>query len=91
MGKKPAMRGGGTAGEPLRAVARAILEDARSAIEDLSRTEAVAVHDFRKAMKRWRALLRLLEPYLGESGRRCGSPPAISHANSRARATHSRR
>jgi CHAD domain-containing protein len=70
MGKKPAMRGGGTAGEPLRAVARAIMEDARSAIEDQSRTEAVAVHDFRKAMKRWRALLRLLEPYLGESGRR---------------------
>ena len=70
MSKKPALRGGGTAGEPLRTVARGILAEARTALEDRARAEAVAVHDFRKAMKRWRALLRLLEPYLGESGRR---------------------
>jgi CHAD domain-containing protein len=63
------MRGSGTAGEPLRAVARGILGDARAAIEDRRRPHAVAVHDFRKAMKRWRALLRLLEPFLGENGR----------------------
>ena len=69
MSKKPAMRGGGTAGEPLRAVARGILSEACASLEDTARSEAVAVHDFRKAMKRWRALLRLLEPYLGESGR----------------------
>ena len=70
MSKKPAMRGGGTAGEPLRTVARGILAEARTILEDRARAETVAVHDFRKAMKRWRALLRLLEPYLGESGRR---------------------
>jgi CHAD domain-containing protein len=69
MSKEPAMRGGGTAGEPLRAVARSILSEARASLEDAARSEAVAVHDFRRAMKRWRALLRLLEPYLGESGR----------------------
>ena len=28
-------------------------------------SEAEAVHDFRRAMKRWRALLRLIEPFLG--------------------------
>lgn len=64
------MRGGGTAGEPLRAVARAILAEARAALEDQARADAVAVHEFRKAMKRWRALLRLLEPWLGEGGQR---------------------
>ena len=64
------MRGGGTAGEPLRAVARGILAEAHASLEDNARPDAVAVHEFRKAMKRWRALLRLLEPWLGESGRR---------------------
>ena len=28
------------------------------------------MHDFRRAMKRWRALLRLFEPFLGEEARR---------------------
>ncbi len=31
---------------------------------------AAAVHDFRKAMKRWRALLRLLERLLGDDAER---------------------
>jgi CHAD domain-containing protein len=54
----------------LRTVARGILAEARKSLEDDSRPDAVAVHEFRKAMKRWRALLRLLEPYLGEGGKR---------------------
>lgn len=70
MGHSPAKLGGGTAGEPLRTVARGILADARRAIEDEARPDPAAVHEFRRAMKRWRALLRLLEPFLGESGRR---------------------
>jgi CHAD domain-containing protein len=70
MGKAATRRQNGTAGEPLRTVARGILADARAAVEDEARSDAVAVHEFRKAMKRWRALLRLLEPYLGESGKR---------------------
>ena len=64
------MRGGGTAGEPLRTVAREILADSRAAIEDKTWPDAAAIHEFRKGMKRWRALLRLLEPYLGEPGRK---------------------
>ena len=63
------MRRGGTAGEPLRTVARSILADARAAVSDRERAGSVAVHDFRKAMKRWRALLRLLEPFFGEPAR----------------------
>jgi CHAD domain-containing protein len=70
MSKKPASRGGSSAGEPLRTVARGILAEARAALENGSRSDAEAVHNFRKAMKRWRALLRLLEPHLGDSGRR---------------------
>jgi CHAD domain-containing protein len=69
MGEKPAVRPDVAVGEALRAVARDVLAEARGALDDAAKTEAVAVHDFRKAMKRWRALLRLLEPFLGEEGR----------------------
>jgi CHAD domain-containing protein len=59
-----------TVGETLRAIARDCLVEARAAFEDPARTEAEAVHDFRRAMKRWRALLRLLEPFVGQDARR---------------------
>lgn len=39
-------------------------------MEDANRSEAQAVHDFRRAMKRWRALLRLVEPLVGPQARR---------------------
>ncbi|MCC6947913.1 MAG: CHAD domain-containing protein [Bradyrhizobiaceae bacterium] len=56
--------------EALQSIAWAILARAARAIEDRSLSEAVAVHEFRKVMKRWRALLRLLEPFLGRKGRK---------------------
>jgi CHAD domain-containing protein len=59
-----------TAGEMLRAVARECLSEARAAISDAAKSDAEAVHDFRRAMKRWRALLRLFEPFVGQEGRR---------------------
>ena len=55
-------------GETLLAVARHILAEARTAIEDPGKPDSKAVHDFRRQMKRWRALLRLLEPFLAEGG-----------------------
>ena len=58
-----------TVDEALRSVARSILADARSAIRDPERPAAEAVHDFRRQMKRWRALLRLLGPFLGADGK----------------------
>jgi CHAD domain-containing protein len=67
MGEKPGLRPEGTLAEGIRAVARDILEEARAALEDSQRTDATAVHDFRKAMKRWRAFLRLLEPLIPEA------------------------
>jgi len=68
MSEKPALQPGLAVGEALRAIARDILGEARAAIADPAHSDAVAVHEFRRAMKRWRALLRMLEPFL-EDGR----------------------
>ena len=70
MHDRPALRPSVAVGEALRGVARDILAEARTAIEDPAKSDAEAVHDFRRAMKRWRALLRLLEPFLGAEARR---------------------
>src|SRR5215831_10375327 len=70
MQEKPALRPSVAVGEALRGVARDILAEARAAIEDSAKSDADAVHDFRRAMKRWRALLRLVEPFVGEEARR---------------------
>ena len=65
MGRKPGLRPDGAVGETLLAFARDILAEARTALEATEQADAVAVHDFRKAMKRWRALMRLLQPSVG--------------------------
>src|ERR1700751_21705 len=70
MQEKPALRPSVAVGEARRCVPRDILGEARAAIEDSTKADADAVHDFRRAMKRWRALLRLVEPFLGEEARR---------------------
>jgi CHAD domain-containing protein len=70
MDHKPALRPQDAIGGSLRAVAGDILQEARAALDRAPTSEAVAVHDFRKAMKRWRAFLRLLQPFLGEDGLR---------------------
>jgi len=70
MNDKPALQPGLAVGEALRAVARDILREARAAIEDPANSDAVAVHEFRRAMKRWRSLLRMLEPFLSDDDRR---------------------
>jgi CHAD domain-containing protein len=61
----PALQVDVPVGEALRAVARDILAQARAAIAEPASSDAEAVHDFRRAMKRWRALLRLFEPFVG--------------------------
>lgn len=70
MAEKPAVRSDVAVGEALRAIARAILSEARAVLDDKKKTDAAAVHEYRKAMKRWRALLRLLEPLVGEDAQR---------------------
>src|SRR5438105_1976616 len=66
MQDKPALRPDLAVGEALRAVARDILAEARAALNHPGNSDAAAVHDFRRAMKRWRALLRLLDPFLDD-------------------------
>ena len=53
-------------GNALAAAARSIIADARRSISDSELSDAEAVHEVRKALKRWRALLRLLASTLGE-------------------------
>jgi len=69
MAEKPAVHPDMAIGEALRAIARDVLSEARGALDNQDKPNAVAVHDYRKAMKRWRALLRLLQPFLGDEGR----------------------
>ena len=69
MDDKPSFQLDVSVDEALRTVARSILADARSAIQAPGRAAAEAVHEFRRQMKRWRALLRLLGPFLGAGGR----------------------
>jgi CHAD domain-containing protein len=70
MDDRPALQVDMAVGEALRAVARDVLAEARTAITDPGKSDAESVHDFRRAMKRWRAFLRLLEPFVGDEARR---------------------
>src|ERR1700754_3460085 len=70
MAEKPAVRPDVAVGEALGAVARDIMSEARAVLDDTETPNAAAVHDLRKVMKRWRALLRLIEPFLGDDARR---------------------
>jgi CHAD domain-containing protein len=48
----------------VRAIGGSILAAARATMTDPERTDADAVHDFRRAMKQWRSLMRLLESFI---------------------------
>src|SRR5882672_9375571 len=58
--------GGSSFGDGLAVAARSIIADARSSLSDPELSDAEAVHEVRKALKRWRALMRLLARPLGE-------------------------
>jgi CHAD domain-containing protein len=66
MSEPPVLRPGQPVGESLRAIAGHLLTEAHDILEDESREPAVAVHDIRKELKRWRAMLRLLAPFLND-------------------------
>jgi CHAD domain-containing protein len=53
-------------GDGLAAAARSIISDGRQALADKELSDPEAVHEVRKALKRWRALMRLLARPLGE-------------------------
>ncbi len=54
------------ASRALAALLRDILASGRKPLDTPDVTDAVAVHDLRKALKRWRAILRLIAPVVGE-------------------------
>lgn len=66
MSNQPALRPELAVGEALRGIGSEILSDTRAAIEHPRNSDVIAIHQFRREMKRWRAYLRLLEPFLAD-------------------------
>jgi CHAD domain-containing protein len=69
MGDKPALQPSAAIGPAVRSIAGHILAQARAAILDPERSSQDAVHDFRRAIKEWRALMRLLAPFIPDASR----------------------
>ncbi len=84
MGDKPALQPRAAIGPAVRAIAGNIIETARAAITDPERSHQDAVHEFRRTMKQWRALMRLLQPFIPDAAR--WRQEARDHARSLARA-----
>jgi len=84
MADQPALQPRAAIGPALAAVAGHILAQARAAITDPERSNQDAVHHFRRATKQWRALMRLLAPFIIDA-ERCRQE-ARDHARSLAHA-----
>src|SRR5579863_10029089 len=84
MADKPALQPRAAIGPAVRAIAGHILLGARATLSDPERSSQDAVHDFRRAMKQWRALMRLLEPFIPDAVRL--RQEARDHARSLSRA-----
>ena len=69
MADKPALQPNAAIGPAVRGIAGHILAQARAAILDPERSSQDAVHDFRRAIKEWRALMRLLAPFIPDASR----------------------
>ncbi|HEX4409214.1 MAG TPA: CHAD domain-containing protein [Xanthobacteraceae bacterium] len=69
MAAKPALEPKTAIGPAIRAIAAAVLAKARMAIIDPERSNEEAVHQFRRTMKEWRALMRLLAPFIPDAPR----------------------
>jgi CHAD domain-containing protein len=87
MGDKPALQPKAAIGPAVRAIAGSILAGARATLSDPERSSQDAVHDFRRAMKQWRALMRLLAPFIPDAQRL--RQEARDHARSLSRARDS--
>jgi CHAD domain-containing protein len=62
----PALQPGHPVGETLQAIAAHLLARAQDILEDRARDDKEVVHDIRRAMKRWRAFLKMLSPFLAD-------------------------
>jgi CHAD domain-containing protein len=67
MNEKPALQPSAAIGPTLRAIAALTIAKARGAITNPELSGADAVHEFRRTMKRWRALMRPLEPFVPDA------------------------
>ncbi|HEY2529636.1 MAG TPA: CHAD domain-containing protein [Xanthobacteraceae bacterium] len=56
-------------GPAVRAHASHIVAEARAVLTDPKRSNGEAVHEFRRALKQWRALIRLLAPFIADATR----------------------
>jgi CHAD domain-containing protein len=66
MQDQPGFRADAPLPETIRAIAETTLAGAGACLHNTQLTDAVLVHDLRRELKRWRALLRLLAPLLGD-------------------------
>ena len=69
MGDRPALQPKAAIGPALRAIAARILAKTRTVMTDPELLSQDAVHTFRRAMKEWRALMRLLAPFIADAER----------------------
>jgi CHAD domain-containing protein len=82
-----ALRAGHLLGPALRDFGREIVAYARAAVDPSQAEDAVVVHDFRRAMKRWRAFMRLLDPQFEDADRLRRDARDLARALGRARDT----
>lgn len=82
--KKPALQPGEAIGPAVRGIAGNILAGSRAVMTDPELSSQDAVHEFRRAMKEWRALMRLLAPFIPDA--ECRRVEARDHARSLAHA-----
>jgi CHAD domain-containing protein len=68
MDVRSALSPGDPVGGALRDIAAGAVAQAQAILTDPDRDPTTKVHDIRRALKRWRALLRMMGPHLGESG-----------------------
>jgi CHAD domain-containing protein len=66
MNEQPALKPGKPVGETLQAIAAHLLKQAHEILEDRTLDDKVVVHDIRRAMKQWRAFLKMLSPFLAD-------------------------
>jgi CHAD domain-containing protein len=84
MGEKPALQPNAAIGPAIRAIGGHILAEARRTLADPELSNQEAVHRFRRSMKEWRALMRLLDPFIPDALR--WRQEARDHARSLAHA-----
>ena len=68
MNSRSALSPGEPVGGALRDIAASAVAEAQAILTDPERDPTTKVHDIRRALKRWRALLRMMAPHLGETG-----------------------